>query len=735
MVSVALSDDGRLLAVQSVDRMLEMWTVRTQQQIDKRKKSRRKRQQRDRQRDNSKQQQQQQYGEARHEQDGQQQTETGEEEREEEDEDADSARWWRAEDVFDALPPLLTEVKVASLSLSAAGSKKRSAATVGASHRLLLSLADNSLAFYNVNLAAAIAPSSSKPAATDRAVLASASSTALLYSLVCSIELAGHRSPIRTLGLSSDHSLLLSGSSSQLKLHSLHSQQCVRTLQVGSAALCCLFVPGNKHVVVGCKDGSIAWYELGSARCLGNVSAHEGHSVYSLHLRPDGRGFTSGGGDKCVRQWEFELLVDEASSTGGRILSIVLTRTLTLTDDVLCVRHSPNGKYIAAGLLDATIKLFHSDTLLFFLSLYGHRLPVLSIDFSSDCQLLASASADKNVKVWGVAFGDCQCSLFAHADTVTQVRFIPRTHYVASAGKDGMVKLWDADARQCIQELPGHTTEVWALEAAAAATATPASSAEEAVAGELIVSAGNDRSIRVWRQSDEILFVDEERDNRREALLDGRDQQQQRQGRMGEAEGVGQRVEVEGEMVAAAPTAETRIGAEGLLEAIDVADAEKQRIAAFHQQQLVSGSGGVAVHRRSEESQPIAELAVNPFLRGLTPSGYVLSVLAGLPPSSIDDCLQQLPFSYALRLMDCLSEALDAGEPNVELAVASLLSLLALHDRAIISNRVLLADMQRMRRLVRERLRAIKSAYGRNRAALQLLQKRVEEQRSIHSFA
>jgi len=42
----------------------------------------------------------------------------------------------------------------------------------------------------------------------------------------------------------------------------------------------------------------------------------------------------------------------------------------------LCVVLSPNGKYIAVSLLDSTVKVFYEDSLKFFLSLYGHRLPV-----------------------------------------------------------------------------------------------------------------------------------------------------------------------------------------------------------------------------------------------------------------------------------------------------------------------------------------------------------------------
>lgn len=93
------------------------------------------------------------------------------------------------------------------------------------------------------------------------------------------------------------------------------------------------------------------------------------------------------------------------------------------------------GKLLAVALLDSTIKIFFTDTLKFFLSLYGHKLPVLSMDISSDSTLLVSGAADKNIKIWGLDFGDCHRSLFAHDDSVMQVLFVHNTHYVFTAGE------------------------------------------------------------------------------------------------------------------------------------------------------------------------------------------------------------------------------------------------------------------------------------------------------------
>lgn len=47
-----------------------------------------------------------------------------------------------------------------------------------------------------------------------------------------------------------------------------------------------------------------------------------------------------------------------------------------MTDDVLSVKYSPNGRLLAVSLLDSTVKVFYQDSLKFFLSLYGHKVSV-----------------------------------------------------------------------------------------------------------------------------------------------------------------------------------------------------------------------------------------------------------------------------------------------------------------------------------------------------------------------
>jgi WD40 repeat protein len=67
------------------------------------------------------------------------------------------------------------------------------------------------------------------------------------------------------------------------------------------------------------------------------------------------------------------------------------------------------------------------------------------MDISDDSKLIVTCSADKNVKIWGLDFGDCHKSIFAHSESVMQVAFEKGTHYFWTVGKDKMLKYWDGD--------------------------------------------------------------------------------------------------------------------------------------------------------------------------------------------------------------------------------------------------------------------------------------------------
>jgi U3 small nucleolar RNA-associated protein 12 len=91
------------------------------------------------------------------------------------------------------------------------------------------------------------------------------------------------------------------------------------------------------------------------------------------------------------------------------------------------------------------------DDKLLIVDSYDLQLPVLSMDISHDSKLIVTSSADKNVKIWGLDFGDCHKSIFAHDESVMQVAFEKKSHCFWTVGKDKLLKYWDGD-KVCIEK-------------------------------------------------------------------------------------------------------------------------------------------------------------------------------------------------------------------------------------------------------------------------------------------
>ncbi|QRV72846.1 small nucleolar ribonucleoprotein complex subunit Dip2 [Ceratobasidium sp. AG-Ba] len=514
-----------------------------------------------------------------------------------------------------------------------------------------------------------------------------------------SLDLQGHRTDIRAVALSSDDQLIASASNGLLKIWNVQSTSCIRTFDCGYA-LCCTFLPGDRQVAVGLKSGEIMVFDLASSALVQSVKAHEG-AVWSLHVRSDNVAMVSGSADKDVKFWEFERKTEEGSKFVGRVVTITHVRTLKMSEDVLSVRYSPDSKYLAVALLDSTVRV--STTVI---------LPVLGMDISSDSKLIITCSADKNIKIWGLDFGDCHRSLFAHDESVMQVAFQRNTHYFWSVSKDKMLKYWDGDKFEQIQRLDGHHGEIWAL----------------AVSndGKFVVTGSHDKSIRIWEETDEPLFLEEERERELEqlhdaALADSLNRPTQAIGALADDhDGTNQTNEAESGAVEK-QTANTLMAGERIMEAIDVADVD--RAANLEYEAQCQGLTDEQAARVPVPPRP-------PLLAALGVDGpqHVLNVVEKVPGPALFDALLVLPFSKVVSMLTCLDEW---AKRDVSTALTSriLVFLLRTHHNQIVANRVLRTTLLALRNHLRGALKTHKDEIGYNLAALRIIRRRDESNR------
>uniref|UniRef100_A0A182M2S4 Small-subunit processome Utp12 domain-containing protein n=1 Tax=Anopheles culicifacies TaxID=139723 RepID=A0A182M2S4_9DIPT len=487
----------------------------------------------------------------------------------------------------------------------------------------------------------------------------------------------GHPSEARTVSFSSDNLAIASGSAESLKLWSRASQGVLRTVDTDGYVVSTCFVPGDRHVLVGLKSGQLLVVDVVPGEVIERIDAHE-KELWSIILTPDKHGCVSGGGDTTVKFWSFEL-IDRSDGTEGKVLSLLHKNTLKLEETVLNVRISQNGKYIAVALLDTTVKIFFMDSLKFYLSLYGHKLPVVAMDISYDSTLIITGSADRTIKIWGMDFGDCHRSLLAHDNTVTAIQFIPNTHMFFSCAKDGKLKQWDADSFQKIVTLPGHLGEAHAL------AISPN--------GKYVVSCGSDRTLRLFRRTEEPLVLQDVQEEEREELENA-------------TLATGEESTVPGLPGLRLPSKKTigsEKGAENILECLEVSKQYEEE-----------GSKG-----------PLPPLMY--AYSATNTDEFLLTVLSRIRASDLEESLLLLPFSAVCELLERVPKLTIARKDHTELICKVVLFLFRVHQKPIVSNQVLLPVIQKIVPTLQAAVGELRDMVGTNLHGAQMLQRELEE--------
>ena len=126
----------------------------------------------------------------------------------------------------------------------------------------------------------------------------------------------------------------------------------------------------------------------------------------------------------------------------GAWQKVKLRRTLTEhTEAVAAIAISPDGKILASGSDDKTIKLWllRSGKLLNTLTEHSNRISTLAI--SPDGEILASGSYDRTIKLWSLATGDLLQTFRGRPDRVRDIAFSPNGQTLISIG-EWEIKIW-----------------------------------------------------------------------------------------------------------------------------------------------------------------------------------------------------------------------------------------------------------------------------------------------------
>ncbi len=332
-----------------------------------------------------------------------------------------------------------------------------------------------------------------------------------------------HQHSVNWLAMSGDGRLLATEDSAEIKiwdattLRELGKIAMDRDLSFGRVALS----PDGRLVAFSDYTGRLYVWEWAVHKPLAEFEGHARVSpwVWALHdlaFTPDGARLLSTGPDRALILWDI---------ASGRKFKRLEGHSAT----VIALAFSPSGAVLATTSGDQTVRLWDTSTWELRSTLLGHANEVWDAAFSPDGQELATVSKDETLKLWdGAPPPDRRLSLPLPPQTA-------RVVLAAESGKagvlqqDGTFKLLDTRnwAEQCGFRLPingtnrpaialdpqgtclavgsdaGHVSS-WLLPVAIEGPAFeghlgPVESLAFSEDGQILASAGTDRTLRVWR--------------------------------------------------------------------------------------------------------------------------------------------------------------------------------------------------------------------------------------------
>jgi WD40 repeat protein len=187
-----------------------------------------------------------------------------------------------------------------------------------------------------------------------------------------------------------------------------------------------------------------------------------------------------------------QVSLHHASLTGADLRKAVFAQAF---GDIVSVAFSPDSELLATADTLGNVQIWQVNTGRQLQAFKAHSFWLWCLTFSPDGKTLATAADDYLVKLWDVDTGTCLKQCVGHTLTVPTVAFSPDGKTLASGSQDSTIKLWDisdsspstatpTEAQPCLATLTGHVNRVWSVAFCAQTNR--------------LVSTGEDQTIKFW---------------------------------------------------------------------------------------------------------------------------------------------------------------------------------------------------------------------------------------------
>lgn len=208
----------------------------------------------------------------------------------------------------------------------------------------------------------------------------------------------------------------------------------------GNVVLSLAAAPRGSLIAAGYRSGDVGVWDWQQKRIVQQAKLGATGGAHALAFSTDGAILGIGGPGK-VALW------DVAAGKEIRVLDSKEGTNPNSLPTVASLAFASDGKTLAVGCYDTSVRLFNHVNGKQIRSLEGHASVPFSLAFSGDGSILASGSFDKTVRLWEAFSGLTIASLHGHQGPVQSVALTADGRTAFSASSDTSVLSWDVTGR------------------------------------------------------------------------------------------------------------------------------------------------------------------------------------------------------------------------------------------------------------------------------------------------
>jgi WD40 repeat protein len=270
------------------------------------------------------------------------------------------------------------------------------------------------------------------------------------------ITLKGHNNWVNTLTFrEKDYNIIITSAEDKtLKLWSLDGYQCLKTIEDRNCSRS-ITTPQEGFDIACLKNIFTMWDSDNNFNTIQTICLQHYESFRLLIRLSNGCFVCPCGPGGFIMDSCCILILDNEHFKSVKILT-------GHSQSITCLVNLPDNKF-ASGSRDMTIRIWNiNDNYKCIRVINGLFDGILSLLYIKEKDLLLSASANKQIKVWRMSDYQCIKNLI-HTGGVKSLLMLPDGYFASGSFYDEVIRIWDTRKFECVKVLQGHSDTVNSL--------------------------------------------------------------------------------------------------------------------------------------------------------------------------------------------------------------------------------------------------------------------------------